>query len=102
MGKDGRAVLQERGYTAPTALPNVMLVLTPKPPLRSDFGLRIYRTSGALVICGNGYQCFLVCLCTYMPSEATWDEGLNGKLNKVKNNGYSTTGRCLKVTEADF
>jgi len=37
-----------------------------------------------------------------MPSEATWDAGLNGKLNKVKNNGCSTTEPCLKITEADF
>ena len=96
------AVLQGRGYTAPTELPNFMLVLTPKPPMRSDFGLRICRTSGALVICDNGYQCFLVSLYTYMPSEVTWDAGLNGKLNKVKNSGCSTTRRCLKVTEADF
>jgi hypothetical protein len=87
MGKDGRVVLQGPGYTAPTALPNFMLVLTPKPPLRSDFGLRTCRTSGALVICGIWYHCFLVSFCTYMPSVVTWNTGLNGKLNKVKNNG---------------
>jgi|GEM_PF-3496923 len=102
MGNDGMAVLQGRGYIAPPVLPNFMLVLTPKPPLRSDFGLRICRTSGALVNCGNWVHCFLVSLCTYMSSEATWDAGLNGKLNKVKNNGYSTSVSCLKITEADF
>jgi len=38
----------------------------------------------------------------YIAPPVLWDAGLNGKLNKVKNNGSSTTGRCLKVTEADF
>ncbi len=64
MGKDGMVLLQGRGYTAPTALQNFMLTLNPKPPLRSDFGLRICRTSGALVTCGIWYNCFLVSLCT--------------------------------------
>jgi len=75
MGKDGMAVLQGRGYIAPLVL-----------------WLSVV----------NGYHCFLVSLCSYMSSEATWDAGLNGKLNKVKNNGCSTSGRCLKITEADF
>ena len=60
MGKDSMVVLHGRGYTAPTALPNFMLALNPKPPLRSGFGLRICRTSGALVICGSWYNCLRV------------------------------------------
>ena len=47
MGKDDMVGLQGYGYTAPTALPNFMPALNPKPPLRSDFGLRICRTEGA-------------------------------------------------------
>ena len=47
MGKDELIVLQEYGYTAPTALPFIMLAGNPRPPLRSDLGLRIWRTSGA-------------------------------------------------------
>ena len=47
MGKDGLVVLQEYIYTAPTALPIFMLAGNPRQPLRSDLGLRIWRTSSA-------------------------------------------------------
>ena len=48
MGKNGIDVLQGYDYAAPMVLPFFMLALNPWPPLCSDQGLRIWRTSGAI------------------------------------------------------
>jgi len=49
MDKDDMVGLQGHGNTAPLVLP-YLCSLDPRPPLRSDLGLRIWCTSGALVI----------------------------------------------------
>jgi len=43
VGKDRLVDLHGYSYSAPTALPSLMSSLNPRPPLRGDPGLRIWR-----------------------------------------------------------
>ena len=59
LGQYEMVVLQVYGYSAPPVLAYTMPTHNPRPPLCSGHGLRIWRTSGAVMI-------WICCFCLYI------------------------------------